>query len=156
MKSAILIKSTVLAVFALALSPLCTAQANLAGDWQGTLEVGGNTMHVVWHAVAAADGTLTSTFDNIDENIYGIKVKSTTLKGSTLTMTVDDVIQVNGQDIPLRGSFEGTLDNDAKELKGTWTQTDPEQPPAEIHFTRTAAQAAPAAAAPPPTTGQRF
>lgn len=152
MKSATLARFAILAVSALAVTPFCPAQASLAGDWQGTIDAGGGTMHVAWHVKAAPDGTLTSTLDNIDENIYGIKVKPTTVKGSDIELTVDDTIQVNGQDIPVKGSFEGKVNKDGSEVTGTWTQTEPEQPPTEVHFTRAAAQPAAPAATPQAST----
>ena len=46
-------------------------------DWNGTLDAGGNVIHVAWHLTVATDGAATSTLDNIDESVYGIKVKST-------------------------------------------------------------------------------
>jgi len=82
MKVISLLKLFVTALSALALTPLATAQANLAGDWNGTLDAGGNTMHVAWHLNVAANGALSSTLDNIDENILGIKANSTTINGS--------------------------------------------------------------------------
>jgi hypothetical protein len=130
------------AVASLALVPACSAQAQLAGDWQGTLEVSGATIHVVWHAVAASDGTITSTFDNPDEGLYGIKVKTVALKGSNLTMMVDDTPNANGQVIAIRGNFEGVVSADGNEANGTWTQSEPAQPPMQVHFKRAAAQAA--------------
>jgi len=149
MKNAPLIKLSVSMLLSLAFTPFCSAQASLAGDWQGTVDINGNTLHVVWHAVAAPDGTLTSTFDNVDENLFGIKVKTLSLKGSDLAMSVDDVISINGQDVPIRGNFAGTVSTNGNETNGTWTQTDPEQPPAEIHFKRDSAVPAPAPAASP-------
>jgi uncharacterized protein len=130
------------------LSPVSRAQSQLAGDWQGTLSAGGQQFHIAWHVVAAADGTLTATFDNIDEGIYGIPVKTTTLSGSTVTQVVDGVIQINGEPHNVRGSFLGTIDKDGTVVKGTWTQTDPVQPPAELELKRAPAQAAPKPAEP--------
>ena len=141
MKAAFLAKLTLFALFPSAFTSFCSAQANLAGDWQGTVDAGGSTFRVAWHAKTASDGTLTSTLDNIDQNIFGIKVKSTTLSGSNLTMTVDDAIDVNGQQINLKGSVEGTLNSDRTELTGTWTQTEPEQAPLPLHLARAGSQA---------------
>lgn len=149
MKPGIFLRLAILAFAPLALPHNAPAQANLAGDWTGTLEVEGNTMHVAWHAVAAADGSLTSTFDNPDENVYGIKVKTTTLKGSSLTMIVDDTPSANGQQIAVRGQFDGVVSADGNEVNGTWTQTEPEQPPVQVHFKRAVAQAAAAPASTP-------
>lgn len=140
MKAASLLKLSISALLALATIPFCAAQTNLAGNWEGTLDTGGGTFHIVWHAVAAPDGTLTSTFDNIDQNILGIKVKNLALKGSDLTMSVDDTVSINGQDVPIRGDFAGKLSSDGNEVDGTWTQTEPEQPAAPIKLKRAAAQ----------------
>lgn len=123
MKIASLMRLSIAALSALVLTTFCSAQAQLAGDWQGTLEAGGATYHVVWHAVDAADGSLTSTFDNVDENIFGIKVKTTSLKGTDLTMSVDDTPRANGQQITVRGEFVGVVSADANEVNGIWTQT---------------------------------
>ena len=127
------------AVLAISLSPLCRAQANLVGEWHGTLDANGNTMHVLWHVVAAADGTVTSTFDNVDENVNGIKVKSMTVDGSKVTLSVDDQVEANGETINIKGSFAGTLSEDGKEVSGTWTQDEPQQGPIDVHFVRDAA-----------------
>lgn len=125
--------------------PACRAQASLAGDWEGTLDANGTQVHLVWHVTAAADGTLSSTFDNKDEGVSGIKVKTMEYKDSKLTLTVDDQIDVNGSAVNVRGSFVGTVSADGNEITGTWTQTEPEQGPADIHLKRVAPAAAPAA-----------
>jgi hypothetical protein len=87
-----------------------------------------------------------STLDNIDESIYGIKAKTTTVKGSDVSVTVDDNIQINGQDILLRGELVGTINKDATELNATWTQTEPAQAPVPLQLKHAAAQAATAPA----------
>jgi uncharacterized lipoprotein YmbA len=146
------IRFATLALSTLTLAPFSSAQANLAGDWTGTFDAGGNTMHVAWHIAVAPDDSLTSTLDNIDENVYGIKVKTTSLKGSEIALAVDDQIEVNGQSANIRGSFAGTVASSGAEINGTWTQTEPEQPPVEIHLVHTP-QAAPAAPAGPSIAG---
>jgi hypothetical protein len=123
-----------LGVLGVLVSPGGFAQSQLAGDWQGNLDAGGTSFRVAWHVAAGADGSLSSTLDNIDESIYGIKAKSTVVKGSDITVTVDDTIQVNGQEVQLRGEMVGTVDKDATELHGTWTQTEPAQAPAPLEM----------------------
>lgn len=128
---------------------LCRAQASLAGEWEGVLEVGGNEVHLAWHVTAAPDGTVTTTFDNKDEGVTGIKAKVTEFKDSKITVTVDDQVEMNGQTMNIRGTLVGTVSADGNEVSGTWTQTDPQEaPPSDLHLKRTGAQAAPAAAAP--------
>jgi hypothetical protein len=142
MKVPSLLKLFVPTLTALALTPFMTAQTNLAGDWNGTLDAGGNTMRVAWHLTVAPDGALSSTLDNIDENIFGIKAKSTTINGSDVALAVDDTVQTNGQEIHLVGSFAGKVSADAKEVSGTWTQTEPQQGTLEVHFVHASQSAA--------------
>jgi len=150
MKLASLLKFSVAPLLAVVLTPASIAQANLAGNWEGTLDAGGTTFHIAWHAVAGPDGTLTSTFDNVDQNIFGIKVKTTSLKGKDLIMSVDDTVSINGEDVAIRGDLVGKLSDDGNEVTGTWTQTEPEQPAAPITLKRTAsAQPSSAPAASP-------
>jgi hypothetical protein len=149
----LMLKNLSLFVVALALSPACFAQANIAGEWQGTLDANGTPFRIAWHVVGAPDGSFTSTIDNIDQSIYGIKVKSTTVKDSDLNLAIDDVIQVNGQGVNVSGTLVGTLNKDATELTATWTQTEPAQPPAPLTMKRQPAQPAPAAAAQPNIAG---
>ena len=64
-----------------------------------------------------------------------------------MKIEVDDVISPNGQDINLKGSFVGTLNKEANEVSGTWTQIDPPQDPIQITFKHSQSQPAPAAPA---------
>lgn len=106
------------------------AQKQLAGKWQGTLNVGSGDVQILWHVTAAADGALTSTFDNPSEGVTGIKVKSLELKDNALTITIDDQVEANGSTITIQGTYAGTLSADGNQISGTWTQTEPEAEPA--------------------------
>lgn len=117
-------------------------QSPLAGDWLGTLETSGGPVRVAWHVKAAADGSLTSTTDNLDQSIFGIRVKGTELKGSDVTFAIDDEVDANGQQLNIRGSFAGKLSADQTEVTGTWTQTAPqEEGPDPLKLKRQAGQA---------------
>lgn len=154
MKSAFFARLSLLAVATLSVNPICSAQANLTGDWQGTLDANGTTFHLVWHLTAAADGTLTSTFDNLDEGVYGIKAKTTTIKGSDVAAEVDDTVQANGQPMKVSGSLVGKLNADGTEMAGTFTQVEPQaQPTANVLFKHSVSQAAASAAGSPAITG---
>ena len=98
-----------------ALSPVCLAQARIAGDWQGVLDTGGAQFRIVLHISAAADGSLTATLDNLDQGGYGIPVGTVTLNDSKLNFTVDAV----------QGTYEGAVNKDTTEIAGTWTQGQP-------------------------------
>jgi hypothetical protein len=143
-----------LALTALAFTPACWAQSPLAGDWQGTLTAGGGMQfRIAWHVTAAKDGSLAATIDNLDMGIMAIPIKSMTLKDSSVAQVMDTAIQINGESHAVVGTFVGTINKDASEIKGTWTQTDPEQPPAEVVMKRAPAQAATKPAEPPQIVG---
>ena len=68
MKIAILLKLSVLGRIRPCLHTRSPAPRPISpADWEGTLDAGGTSFHIVWHATAAPDGTLTSTFDNVDQ-----------------------------------------------------------------------------------------
>ncbi len=121
------------------LAPACRPQAQLAGDWQGALNVGGAQLRLVLHITAGKDGALTATLDSLDQGAYGIPVSAISLKDAKLSLNVD-AIQPNG-------TYEGTVNKDVTEIDGTWTQGQP----LELNFKRlTASEAAAVAAAAAP------
>ncbi len=135
MKGKLLIRLSLLAAAALALTSFCSAQAKLAGDWQGTyVDANGITFNLVWHVTATSDGSLTSTLDNVTQSIFGIKAKTTTVKGSDVKIEVEDVISPNGQPVNLKASFAGALNKEGNKVTGTWTQVDPPQDPLQVTF----------------------
>ena len=100
------------------------AESQLAGDWQGTLSAGGAELRLVLHMGAAKDGSLTATLDSVDQGAYGIPVTSITLKDSKFDLLCDAV----------HGTYEGTVNKDASEIDGTWSQGTP----IDLNFHRSA------------------
>jgi hypothetical protein len=115
MKISILRKLTPIILSALAVSTVCRAQSEVAGDWLGTLNTGGPQLHLVLHIVAAKGGSLTATLDSVDQGANGIPVSAISLKGSKLSITIDAV----------HGTYEGTVNKEATEIAGTWSQGQP-------------------------------
>lgn len=125
MKPTILLQ---LALIAVIITPLCRAQASIAGDWQGTLSAGGQQFRLALHITAAKDGTLAATLDSLDQGANGIPVTAITLQGAKLSLTIDAV----------HGGYEGTVNSSATAIDGTWTQGQP----LPLSFTRAAPQPA--------------
>ena len=100
------------------------AQSQLAGDWQGRLSAGSVQLRLVLHVTATKDGSLTATMDSVDQGAYGIPVSTVTLKDSKFSLDVDAV----------HGTYEGTVNKDASEIDGTWSQGQP----LELNFHRSA------------------
>jgi len=128
---------TYLLLFLAGVGPLCRAQVQLVGDWGGTESIYGQNIHVLLHVTEAADGRITSAWDNVDQGVYGIKAKSITLNGDDLTIMVDDMVLVNGQNARVVAVYRGKVNKGNSEVTGTIKQTQPEEQPAtELNFTR--------------------
>jgi hypothetical protein len=123
-------------LLAFAPAALSHAQKELVGEWQGTLDVQGQTIHLLWHVTATPDGAVTSTFDNQDEGVMGIKVKSMELKDSDLTATIDETVDAGGQEVHIAGVLTGKVSPDFNEVKGTWEQTAPQEGTGDIDLKR--------------------
>jgi CubicO group peptidase (beta-lactamase class C family) len=116
-----------------ALAPFAWAQQQIAGDWQGVLS--GPGLHIVLHLKAASDGSLSGTMDSVDQpGANGIPLTAVKFAGGKLHL---DIAAVNG-------TYDGTLNKDASEIDGNWSQGQA----LELNFKRAAASApaAPAAA----------
>jgi hypothetical protein len=88
---------------------------DIAGDWQGTLSVGGTELRLVLHITKAPDGSLKATLDSVDQGANGIPVSSISLKDSKLNLGIEAV----------HGTYEGKVSPDAGTISGTWTQGQP-------------------------------
>lgn len=86
---------------------------DISGDWQGTLNTGGQDLRLVLHLTKAADNSLKATLDSLDQpGANGIPVNSVTFKDSKLNLDVAAV----------HGAYEGKLSADGKSIAGTWSQ----------------------------------
>jgi uncharacterized protein len=130
MKHNIMARLAFFAIVATSLTPFCGAQATVAGDWQGTLSAGGAQLRLALHITEAKDERLTATLDSVDQGANGIPVTSVTLRDSKLSLVIDAV----------HGTYEGTVNKDATEINGTWSQGQP----LELNFKRGVFAAKPA------------
>jgi uncharacterized protein len=87
----------------------------IVGDWKGALSAGGAQLHLVLHVTKNSEGKLAATLDSVDQGAMGIPVSSAAVKDGKLNLTVDAV----------HGTYEGTINTDWTEIKGTWTQGAP-------------------------------
>ena len=98
---------------------VCTAPfagaKSIAGDWQGTLRTPNGDLRLVLHITESGDGSLKATLDSVNQNANGIPVATVTFKDSKLSLDVQAV----------HGTYEGTVNSDATEITGTWTQGQP-------------------------------
>ena len=92
--------------------PARPTDKGLAGFWQGVIKAGGVELRVVLNVAAKPDGGYTATLDSPDQGAKGIPVDEVAVKDSEVKLDLQKI----------KGSFEGKLSDDGKELAGTWTQ----------------------------------
>lgn len=95
-------------VVAIVLAPLAVGQ--VAGDWEGTLDVTVAKLKVVIHITKEKDA-FSGTLDSPDQGGFGIAMGGVSFKDGVLKFDVPSIT----------GSYEGTV-RDANSLAGEWKQ----------------------------------
>lgn len=90
------------------------AASPVAGDWQGTLEDGGQKLRLALHIKQAADGTLSATLDSLDQGVNGIAIDKISFQNGKLSFSSTAV----------HGTYEGKL-TAGSTIEGTWSQGQP-------------------------------
>ena len=88
-----------------------TGTDSLAGAWQGELDAGAK-LRLVLKVAQAANGSLTSTLDSLDQAATNMPVDSITLDGAKVRFEMKRIGAV----------YEGTLSADKNEIVGEWKQ----------------------------------
>jgi uncharacterized protein (TIGR03435 family) len=83
---------------------------DVTGTWQGTLEVGGSKLRVVFN-ISSEGGTLRGVFYSIDQGSQGIAA-TPTFQSGTMRIAV----------AAINGTFEGRLGADGTSMIGAWSQ----------------------------------
>lgn len=81
------------------------------GTWQGTLEINGIELRIVFHINDTEKGGLLTTADSPDQSAYGMKCDTTIITGNAITIEMKS----------LGASYKGILQNDTT-IEGTFAQ----------------------------------
>lgn len=101
-------KSLIILVFTL-LNKLAFCQ--LAGEWNGTLDIQGTKLRIVFH-IEKSENQFKATFDSPDQNAYGLPVEEVLFKESQVVI-----------EIPIIGAaYSGEMNNNKNEIIGTFEQ----------------------------------
>ena len=108
---------TLMVVLLCAGAQWCVSQAapkvaNLAGEWNGTLDANGTKLRLVLKVSKSGDGKLSATIDSPDQNATGIPVSSVDQTGNAVKLVLTD----------LGASYEGTMNAAGSEITGEWKQ----------------------------------
>ena len=85
--------------------------SDIAGVWQGAVQIGGRPLPLVFH-IASTPAGLAATMDSPDQGATGLPVTSTIRDGYNLTMQLAS----------LGAKFQGTIAKDLSSIAGTFTQ----------------------------------
>jgi len=88
------------------------ATNDLAGHWQGALEVGPVKLRLLFKISRAPGGVLTGKLDSLDQGARDIPVETISVRDNTVRMEVKTV----------QGVYNGSLDAAGKTMSGTWQQ----------------------------------
>jgi hypothetical protein len=86
----------------------------LEGVWEGVLDAHGLHLHVRFNFTKNADGSITATFDSLDQGASGLPIASIARTGDTVKLDMKAI----------GCSYEGTLSKDASAMTGMFTQGD--------------------------------
>jgi len=84
----------------------------VVGDWSGAMLAGGGSLRLTLHVSTDSAGKLSVTLDSLDQHAMGLKGSNAVLKGNSFSFEVPSV----------SGTYTGTLDDDGKSIRGTWSQ----------------------------------
>lgn len=100
----------VLSALALAFALIQIGSAQDAtGDWQGTLQAAGSSLHLLFHITKAEGGSLKATMDSLDQNAMGIPITSVTVTDAHLTLEANTI----------HAKYDGKFNKDFSQIDGT-------------------------------------
>jgi hypothetical protein len=103
---------TVLAFAFMLTSAHAASAPAVVGDWQGVLDTGSGSLHVVLHVSQGNDGKLTATLDSPDQGATGIAINSITYNKPVVHFEIEK----------LGASYDGTINEASSEIAGNWKQ----------------------------------
>ena len=86
--------------------------AELEGNWEGTIDTPNGSHRVALHFKNQPDHTVKATLDSLDQNSNDLPLTDVVQKGSAVEFQLRLV----------NGGYKGTLNKDATQLVGEWSQ----------------------------------
>ena len=88
------------------------AAPEVLGDWQGAIDTGNGSLHVVFHLAQDEDGKLTGTMDSPDQKATGIVISSISYTQPEVQLTIEQ----------FGCRYDGKLAKDKLQIVGIWKQ----------------------------------
>jgi serine-type D-Ala-D-Ala carboxypeptidase/endopeptidase len=87
-------------------------QAEVVGDWNGVLLAEGASLRLALHVNKDSTGKLSVTLDSLDQHAMGLSGSDAVLEGSNFNFQIPSI----------SSTYTGTLDDDGKNIRGSWSQ----------------------------------
>ncbi len=87
-------------------------QADILGDWAGTLSVSGMKVRLIFHITESSEGTLSATMDSPDQGAAGIPASEVTFDGDSLAIMIGVA----------QAGYHAKYDPDSLVIEGEWRQ----------------------------------
>ena len=94
-------------------SPADAYRTGAFGNWGGDLVAADGTMRIVLHLWPTTNDSIAGTIDNIDEDMYGLRIDTAKTDGDALRFEITGIA----------GVYEGKIGKNSKAIEGTWTQS---------------------------------
>ena len=88
------------------------SEKSIAGDWNGTLDAGGQKLRLAVHLKKNADGKWTGTLDSLDQGANGIPISAVEQTGDAVKLELSAI----------GAGYQGKLNAAATEMTGEWKQ----------------------------------
>lgn len=85
---------------------------NITGDWQGSMEVQGMEIPIVFHIVKDNTGKFSASFDSPKQNAYDLACNDVILNADSIIL----VMQI------IKGNYTGKINSGNNLIEGTWNQ----------------------------------
>jgi len=88
------------------------AGKGIEGEWEGTLEVQGQSLKIIVKIAKEADGSLKATLDSPDQGAMDVPLDNVTFADNTFSFELTAA----------QGTYEGTLKESGDIIEGEWSQ----------------------------------
>ncbi|MEO7308000.1 MAG: alpha/beta fold hydrolase [Ferruginibacter sp.] len=85
---------------------------HIAGNWEGNLQIQGTELPIIFHIIKDSTGKYQATFDSPKQKAYNLACSDVLFKEDSVII----MIQM------LKGRYAGKLEENKKQLTGTWSQ----------------------------------
>jgi len=90
----------------------CSFGQSITGTWQGSLDIQGNQLPIIFHIVKDSTSKLTAKFDSPSQRAFNLPCSEVIIKDDSVILMI----------ALIKGKYAGLLDKNRKQITGSWFQ----------------------------------